>query len=103
MVECLKVHRHVATRVGVPEECLQCLFGTLITEIQRPPQGFPGGTVVKNPSAVQETRDAGSIPGLGRSPGGGKRQTTPVFLPGESHGQRSLVGYRPWGHRVRHD
>ena len=25
------------------------------------------------------------------------------FLPGESHGQRSLVGYSPWGHRVRHD
>ena len=23
--------------------------------------------------------------------------TTPVFLPGESHGQRSLVGYIPWG------
>ena len=22
---------------------------------------------------------------------------TPVFLPGESHGQRSLVGYSPWG------
>ena len=26
-------------------------------------------------------------------------QLTPVFLPGESHGQRSLVGYSPWGHR----
>ena len=24
-------------------------------------------------------------------------QPTPVFLPGESHGQRSLVGYNPWG------
>ena len=27
----------------------------------------------------------------------------PVFLPGEAHGQRSLVGYRPWGHRIGHD
>ena len=27
-----------------------------------------------------------------------KVTTTPVFLPGKSHGQRSLVGYRPWGH-----
>ena len=26
-------------------------------------------------------------------------QPTPVFLPGESHGQRSLVGYIPWGHK----
>jgi len=25
--------------------------------------------------------------------------TTPVFLPGESHGQRSLVSYCPWGHK----
>jgi len=33
-----------------------------------------------------------------------KWQPTPVFLPGESHGQRSLVGYSPRGHkRVRHD
>ena len=26
-------------------------------------------------------------------------QPTPVFLTGESHGQRSLVGYSPWGHK----
>ena len=30
-----------------------------------------------------------------------KWQLTPVFLPGEFHGQGSLVGYSPWGHRVR--
>ena len=29
-----------------------------------------------------------------------KRQPTPVFLPGESHRQRSLAGYSPWGHKV---
>ena len=28
-----------------------------------------------------------------------KWQPTPVFLPGESHGQRSLAGYSPWGHK----
>jgi len=28
---------------------------------------------------------------------------TPVFLPGEFHGQRSLAGYSPWGCRVGHD
>ena len=33
-----------------------------------------------------------------------ERQPTPVFLPGKSHGQRSLAGYSPGGHkRVRHD
>ena len=30
---------------------------------------------------------------------GRKWQPTPVFLPGESHGQRSLMGYCPWGHK----
>ena len=40
--------------------------------------------------------DVGSIPGLGRSPGEG--HLTPVIVPGKLHGQRSLVGYSPWGH-----
>ena len=38
----------------------------------------------------------GAIPGLGRSHGGGLWQPTPVFLPGKSNGQKSLVGYSPW-------
>ena len=42
-------------------------------------------------------RDAGLIPGLGRSPGEGNGNPL-VFLPGETHGQRSLAGYSPWGH-----
>ena len=51
--------------------------------------------VVKNPPAkAGDARDAGSIPVWGRSPGEGK-QPTPVFLSGESHGQRSLAGYSP--------
>ena len=29
-----------------------------------------------------------------------EQQPTPVSLPGESHGQRSLVGYHPWGHEL---
>ena len=36
---------------------------------------------------------------VGKIPWRKKWQPTPVFLPGESHGQRSLVGYSPWGHR----
>ena len=35
----------------------------------------------------------------GDSPGGRARQPTPVFLYGESHGQRSLVGYSLQGHQ----
>ena len=39
----------------------------------------------------------GLISGLERSPRGRKWQLTPVFLPGKSHGQRSLMGCSPWG------
>ena len=56
--------------------------------------------VVKNPPAnAGVRRDTGSIPGLGRFPWRGAWQPTPVFLPGKSHGQRSLVGYSPQGHK----
>ena len=41
--------------------------------------------------------DPGSIPGSGRS--SAEWQPTPAFLPGESHGQRSLVGHSPGGRR----
>ena len=55
--------------------------------------GFPGGTVVKNPPAKQETQ----VQSLGwEDPLEEEIATHPVFLPGKSHGQRSLVGYSPW-------
>ena len=34
---------------------------------------------------------------IGKFPWRRAWQPTPVFLPGESHGQRNLVGYGPWG------
>ena len=43
-------------------------------------KGFPGGSVVDNPPAREW-------------------QPTPVFLPGEFHGQKSLAGYSPWNHK----
>ena len=56
--------------------------------------------MVKNlPAIAGDVRDVDSIPGLGRSPGGGHGKPTPVFLPGESHGQRSLVGQGLQGHK----
>ena len=56
--------------------------------------------VIKNlPANAGDTRDSGSIPGSGRSPVEGNAQPTPVFLTGKFHGQWSLVGYSPWGHK----
>ena len=51
---------------------------------------------VKNLPAMQETR---FDPWVRKIPWRGVWQPTPVFLPGKSHGQRSLVGYSPWGHK----
>ena len=56
--------------------------------------------VVKNlPANAGDAKDMGSIPGSGRSPGGGNGTPTPLFLTGKLHGQRSLVGYSPWGRK----
>ena len=57
--------------------------------------GFPGGSESKESAC--SSGDLGSIPRLGRSPGEGNGNLTPVFLPGKSHGQRRLAGYSPWG------
>ena len=59
-------------------------------------RGFPRGSDGENPSAMQGTwvHSLGQEDSLER-----KQQPTPVFLPGEFHGQRSLVGYRPWDHK----
>ena len=54
--------------------------------------------VVKNPPA--NARDTGSIPGLGRSPGGGNGNPLQYSCLENSHEQRSLAGYSPWGHKV---
>ena len=52
--------------------------------------------VVKNLPASADVREAGLIPGSGRSSGGSRaQQPTPGFLPGECHGQRSPAGYSP--------
>ena len=53
--------------------------------------GFPGGSDSKESAC--NVGDLGLIPGLGRIPWRRAWQPTPVFLPGESHGQRSLEGY----------
>ena len=46
--------------------------------------------------SVYNVGDPGSILGSGRSPGEGNGNPLQVFLPGKSHGQRSLAGYSPW-------
>ena len=77
--------------------------GINIFRMSRHDEGvFHDGSVVKNLPA--SAGDVSLIPRLGRSPGGGtcnplKLQPTPVFLPGKSHGQRSLADYSPGCHK----
>ena len=59
-----------------------------------PSVGFSGISVVKIYLSIQEM----GVQSLGREdPWRRKWQSTPVFFPGKSYGQRSLVGYSPWG------
>ena len=51
---------------------------------------------LKNSPAMQEPQETWVGKILWRR----KWQPTPVFLPGESHGQRSLAGYSPWGRKT---
>ena len=60
-------------------------------------KGFPGGSDGKESSRSAE--DLGSIPGLGRSPGGGHGNPLQYSCLENPHGQRSLAGYSPWGHK----
>jgi len=58
--------------------------------------------VVKNPPA--NAGDISSMPGSRRSPGEENGSPLQYSCLGQSHGQRSLAGYNPWGHkRVRHN
>ena len=64
---------------------------TLYFGCSTPSDGLSG----KDPTNAGDIRDVDLIPGLGV----GNSNPLQYFLPGESHGQRSLVGNSPWGHR----
>ena len=69
IIETLSIHGHI-------------LYDLFVT------WGFPGSLDGK--ASAYNAGDPGSIPGS---------EPTPVFMPGKSHGPRSLVGYSPWGHK----
>ena len=94
----------VATRGGasfwllvVHAQSLQlCL--SLCNPMDLSPLGFPGGTSGKEHAChCRRHKGYGFDPWVGKIPWRRKWQPTPVFLPRESHEQRSLAGYSPWG------
>ena len=64
-------------------------LGLLIAQVSRR-RGLPGGKRI-----YSQCRRHRFDPWVGKIPWRRKQQPTPVFLPGESHGQRSLAGYSP--------
>ena len=71
--------------------------GATNTHTYRCMWSFPGGSVEKNPAC--NAGDLDSIPGSGRSPGGGHGHPLLYSCLEKSHGQRSLVGYSSWVHK----
>ena len=63
-------------------------------------QGFPGGPSGKEPACRCRRRKRRRFnPWVGKIPWRRPWRPPPVFLPGESRGQRGLAGYSPWGHK----
>ena len=61
-----------------------------------PHHGFPGGSDSKEPTCYSEDQ---IDPWVRKIPWRREWQPTPVFFPRESHGQKSLAGYSPWGYK----
>ena len=75
----------------LPESCGSLLPAVVSTEI-------PSDASGKEPACqCRRHRSQGFDPWVGKIPWRRKWQSIPAFLPRESHGLRSLVGYRPWG------
>ena len=63
-------------------------------------RGFPSGASGKGSTCqCRRPERCRFDPWVGKIPWKRALQPTPVFLPGESHGQRSLMGYNSWGHK----
>ena len=96
----VKIQNHAGNFFNIKEklnffylQLLICFWGLHIL-------GFPDGASGKE-SAYQcrKHKRSGFDPWVGKMPWRRKWQPTPVFLPGKFHGQRSLAGYSPWGHK----
>ena len=72
-----------------------CFTSLLVKHKECLLMGFSGDSVGKE--SVYNSGHLGSIPGLGRSPGGGHGNPLQYSCLQNPHGQRNLAGYSPWG------
>ena len=89
---------------GEGSMCTAVLALRFLLQHPRSGTGFPGGAYGKeSASQCRRCRRSCFHPWVGKIPQRRKWKPTPVFLPGGSHGQRTLARYSPQGCRVRHD
>ena len=95
----VKYERHLT-------QCLEpCVFRTSVDSLlysiysiqQRSAELLKNKTCLRWKRTCLQCRRPGFDPWVEKIPGEGNGKPTPIFLPGESHGQRSLAGYSPWG------
>ena len=89
--------RHLALAAageGLPAGKPSGVNGRQRNRVIYPCCGFAGGSVVKNPPVNAGDKRGRFSPWVGKIPGRRAWQPTPVFLPGEALGRRSLAGYR---------
>ena len=80
---------------AVPSPCLHVEMGQRVCSL-----GFPCAASGKGSTCQRRRHKRRAFyPWVGKIPWRRAWQPTPVFLPGKSHGQRSLVGYSPWGRK----
>ena len=85
-----------ATNISVHSALLK-LFWLIFIRYR---EGFPCGASGKEPTCqCRRYKRHGFNPSAGKIPQTRKWQPTPIFLLGKFHGQRSLAGYSPWGHK----
>ena len=78
----------------------QAIYKTLSLESANLGSGFPGGARGKEATCqCRRHKRHRFSPWVGKIPWRRAQRPTPVFLPGEPHGQRSLAGYSLWGCR----
>ena len=75
----------------------QRFFGVPVSLLFPTPSGFPGGSTGKESAC--NVRDLGSIPGLGRSPGGGHVNPLQCSFLENPMDRGAMVGYSPWGRK----
>ena len=87
-----------STKVGC--HCLFCNYNYSIlnsSDHRRPVASQGGASSKEYACQCRRCKRCGFNPWVRKIPWSRKQQLTPVLLPGKSHGQRSLVGYSPWG------